>query len=115
VTREELQSKTGVPLRDVVGGIVASGLDPVEMVQLEWFDVLGLSAGHLARADWLRQCIAAVREGSRNRGIGVLVGGPLFVDQPVGADSVGADAVITDGLAAPAAADALLASRLDRL
>lgn len=100
---------------EVVGGAVASGVDPVGMVQAEWFDVLGLSAGHLARVDWLRQCIADVRVASRNPGIGVLVGGPLFVDHPGGADGVGADAMVTDGLLAPAAAEALLASRRGRL
>jgi hypothetical protein len=72
-------------------------------VQAEWFDVLGLSAGHVARADWLRQCITAVRPASRNPGIGVLVGGPWFVDATVGADGVGADAVITGALPGVAA------------
>lgn len=100
---------------DVVGGIVASGLDPVQTVQGEWFDVLGLSAGHHARVQWLRDCITEVRRASRNRAIGVLVGGPLFVVTDASALSVGADAVITDGLAAPAAAEGLLSSRAERL
>jgi methanogenic corrinoid protein MtbC1 len=100
---------------DVVGGIVSSGLDPVETVQAEWFDVLGLSAGHHARVQWLRDCIDSVRRASRNQAIGVLVGGPLFASTETSALSVGADAVITDGLAAPPAAEALLSTRGDRL
>ncbi len=100
---------------DVVGGIVASGLDPVETVQGEWFDVLGLSAGHHARVQWLCDCIAGVRRASRNRAIGVIVGGPLFASAEISGLSVGADAVITDGLAAPPAAEALLSTRGERL
>lgn len=100
---------------DVVGGVGGSGLDPVQIVQREWFDILGLSAGHHARIDWLRDCIAGVRQVSRNRGIGVLVGGPLFAVGPEYAVAVGADASVTDGQHAPAVAEGLLASRLKRL
>lgn len=100
---------------DVVGGVGGSGLDPVQLVQREWFDILGLSAGHHARLDWLRECIADVREVSRNRGIGVLVGGPLFAVGPEYGLSVGADASVTDGQRAPEVAESLLASRLNRL
>lgn len=100
---------------DVVGGVGGSAMDPVQMVQTEWFDILGLSAGHLARVDWLRECIAGARQGSRNRGIGVLVGGPLFTVQPEVGPQVGSDAVVVDGQQAPERAEALLASRIQRV
>lgn len=100
---------------DVVGGVGGSGIDPVEAVQVEWFDILGLSAGHHARVDWMRDCIANVRRVSRNRGIGVLVGGPLFVVTPEYGASVGCDAMVTDGERGPDHAEALLASRVQRL
>ena len=100
---------------DVVGGVGGSGLEPVQAVQREWFDILGLSAGHHARADWLRDCIATVRQVSRNRGIGVLVGGPLFSLEPEYGGGVGADAVVTEGQRGPEVAEGLLASRTQRL
>lgn len=100
---------------DVVGGVGGSPLDPVQAVQAEWFDILGLSAGHHARADWLRDCISAVRQASRNRGIGVLVGGPLFAVAPEYGGGVGADAVVTEGERGPEVAEGLLASRVQRL
>lgn len=100
---------------DVVGGVGGSGLEPVQAVQREWFDILGLSAGHHARVDWLRDCIANVRQVSRNRGIGVLVGGPLFAVAPEYGGGVGADAVVTEGQRGPEVAEGLLASRTQRL
>jgi methanogenic corrinoid protein MtbC1 len=100
---------------DVVGGVGGSGLEPVQAVQREWFDILGLSAGHHARVDWLRDCISSVRQVSRNRGIGVLVGGPLFAIEPEYGGGVGADAVVTEGQRGPEVAEGLLASRTQRL
>lgn len=100
---------------DVVGGVGGSGLDPVKAVQTEWFDILGLSAGHHARVDWLRDCIASARQLSRNRGLGVLVGGPLFIVQPEYISQVGCDAAVTEGQRGPECAEALLASRVQRL
>jgi MerR family transcriptional regulator, light-induced transcriptional regulator len=100
---------------DVVGAVGGSSLDPVQMVQQEWFDILGLSAGHHARVDWLRECIVSVRQVSRNRGIGVLVGGPLFAVAPEYGHGVGADAAVTEGQRGPEVAEGLLASRVQRL
>ncbi len=100
---------------DVVGGVGGMVLDPVELVQAEWFDILGLSAGNLARIDWLRDCITHARRVSRNHGLGVLVGGPLFVTQPDIGATLGCDFVVTDGQRGPEFAEALLASRSRRL
>jgi methanogenic corrinoid protein MtbC1 len=100
---------------DVVGGVGGSGLDPVKAVQSEWFDILGLSAGHHVRIDWMRDCISSVRQVSRNRGIGVIVGGPLFITDPACGDVVGCDAVVTEGQRGPEFAEALLGSRALRL
>jgi MerR family transcriptional regulator, light-induced transcriptional regulator len=100
---------------DVVGGVSGSGLDPVQAVQSEWFDILGLSAGSHARVDWLRDCVAGARRASLNRGLGVLLGGPLFVVDPGAGALVGCDAVVTDGEQGPERAEALLASRTQRL
>lgn len=100
---------------EVVGGVGGTHIDPVEAVQAEWFDILGLSAGNLARVDWLRDCITHARRVSRNLGLGVLVGGPLFVTQPEVGATLGCDFVVTDGQRGPEFAEALLASRSQRL
>jgi MerR family transcriptional regulator, light-induced transcriptional regulator len=99
----------------VVGGAGDSSLDPVALVRAEWFDVLGISCGGHARLDWLKTGIAAVREASRNKAIGVMVGGPIFIDAPGLAIEAGADATAVDGRDAPRAAEELLASRSRRL
>jgi methanogenic corrinoid protein MtbC1 len=99
---------------DVVGGVSGLDLDPREAVQREWFDILGLSVGCHARLDWLRDCIASVRQGSLNRGLGVLLGGPLFVVDPDCGSRLDCDAVVTDGERGPECADALLKARVNR-
>ena len=53
--------------------------------------------------------IRALRRASRNRAIGVLVGGPLFIDHPELVARVGADATAIDGGQAPIQAQNLLA------
>lgn len=61
------------------------------------FVLVGLSVGRDRSREELAQTIRSIREQSRNRGIGVLVGGPLFVDNPDLAVSVGADATASNG------------------
>jgi methanogenic corrinoid protein MtbC1 len=90
-------------------------VDPVAQVRGEWFDVLGISVGVDARLDWLKSGIAAVRHASRNRAIGVLVGGPVFASDPSLAARVGADATAADGRRAAEIAEALLNERVSRL
>lgn len=99
----------------VVGGVGDSSLDPVALVRIEWFDVVGISCGGEARLDWLKTGITAVRQASRNKAIGVMVGGPIFIETPGLAAEVGADATAIDGRQAPTAAEQLLGSRAQRL
>jgi methanogenic corrinoid protein MtbC1 len=99
----------------VVGGVGDSSLDPVALVRVEWFDVLGISCGAEGRLDWLKSGIGAVRQASRNKGIGVMVGGPIFAESPGLALDVGADATASDGRQAPHVAEQLLGSRIQRL
>jgi methanogenic corrinoid protein MtbC1 len=99
----------------VVGGVGDSSLDPVALVRVEWFDVLGISCGAHGRLDWLKTGIGAVRQASRNKAIGVMVGGPIFTETPSLAADVGADATAVDGRQAPSMAEQLLGSRIQRL
>jgi MerR family transcriptional regulator, light-induced transcriptional regulator len=87
----------------------------VRTVRREWFDVIGLSLGSARGLEALKAEIAALRRASRNRAVGILVGGPLFVDHPEQVRLVGADATAVEGRDAPSAAEGLLAQRMARL
>lgn len=69
----------------------------IEIVRRNWFAVIGLSMGTESRLDEITATIGAIRRESRNRGIGVLVGGPVLVEKPELAHLVGADATAADG------------------
>lgn len=96
---------------EVVGDGEARSADPAALVRSEWFDVIGISVGSDARLDWLKSGIGAIRNASRNRGIGVLVGGPSFAADATRVREVGADGTATDGQHAPLMAEQLLAER----
>jgi methanogenic corrinoid protein MtbC1 len=80
-----------------VGAAVASG----------WFAVAGLSLSSETHLDVMEETIATIRRRSRNRAIGVMVGGSLFNEREGLAAGVGADAT-----AANAPAVVLLAQKL---
>jgi MerR family transcriptional regulator, light-induced transcriptional regulator len=100
---------------EVVGADGEEGLEAAAVVRSEWYDVVGISVGVEARLDWLRSGISALRAASRNRAIGVLVGGPVFALRPERVAEVGADATAPDGRQAPDVAEGLLGSRARRL
>ena len=86
----------GFSPRPGVWGDSARTADPAALVRSEWFEVICISAGSDARRDWLSAGIAAVRNASRNRAIGILVGGPSFSLNPDLAALVGADGTAVD-------------------
>jgi MerR family transcriptional regulator, light-induced transcriptional regulator len=96
---------------EVVGDGEARSADPAALVRSEWFDVIGISVGSDARLDWLKSGIGAIRNASRNRGIGVLVGGPSFAADAARVREIGADGTAVDGQHAPVMAEQLLAER----
>ncbi len=67
-------------------------------VRREAFDLVGLSLSVTGSVDALTQTIASVRRATRNRKMGVLVGGPAFLKLPELVGEVGADATAQDGL-----------------
>jgi MerR family transcriptional regulator, light-induced transcriptional regulator len=71
--------------------------DIVDVLRQNWFTVVGLSVATETRLDDVAALINIIRQFSRNRGIGVLVGGPLLVDKPEIAGLLGADATAADG------------------
>jgi methanogenic corrinoid protein MtbC1 len=108
----EFFRREGWDVFGVVGGAVD---DPAVRVRKEWADVVGLSIGSERRLDWLRRCIAEVRAASRNPGVVVMVGGPIFTLHPDWVASVGADATARDARDAPRVATRMLmATRVRR-
>ena len=94
---------------NVWSGPPASRGELVGIVRREWFAVVGFSASCDTRLDALAAGIHAVRRASRNPAIGVLVGGPVFVEHPELATLIGADATAADGRQATFQAESLLA------
>jgi MerR family transcriptional regulator, light-induced transcriptional regulator len=70
--------------------------DPEEISRLvagQWFDLFGVSVSTEANLDAAAAVIASVRKSSRNRMVRVIVGGPVFMENPGLSQDVGADAV----------------------
>jgi len=74
-----------------------AGTDPVANVRGRWFDVVGLSLSGERHLDALAITIHAIRKASRNRGVGIMVGGPWFIEHPDWVARVGADTTAGDG------------------
>ena len=93
---------------DVTTAVPGPGLDPLELLRADWFDVVGLSLSCDVLLPALAATVKEVRRDSRNREVRVLVGGPFFARHGGEAGIVGADACASDACLAPAAAEALL-------
>lgn len=99
---------------EVLGGPGGDGMDERALddaIQHEWFDAVGFSIGSELRLEWLTLRVAQLRRLSRNRGVVVLVGGPLATLNPEALRRIGADAIGHDGARAPEQAEGLLAAR----
>lgn len=68
----------------------------LSLVSQERYTLVGLTVGCEDRLDGLSGRISQVRRASRNKGVGILVGGRIFVDNPDLATRVGADASARD-------------------
>ena len=66
----------------------------------EWFAVAGLTLGSETKVESLTATISKIRMRSCNRDIRVMVGGPIFSQQPALVDTVGADATAPSAPAA---------------
>ena len=86
----------------------ASGSELTAYVRDEWFAVCGMSVGSERHLESVASHIRAIRRASRNRAIGVMVGGPIFVAHPEYARQVGADATAADACQAAEQAHGLL-------
>jgi methanogenic corrinoid protein MtbC1 len=80
----------------------------VAILRGEWFSLVGLSLSCESRLDELASKIRVIRRASCNQGIGVMVGGAIFIDHPEWVVQVGADMMAIDGRQAPAKAQELV-------
>jgi len=96
---------------DVRGGSGSEASEIQTLLREEWFDMAGLSVGSHCAVEHLAEHIRMIRSASRNRHIGILVGGAMFNDQPLLVQSVGADATAIDARQAVAVAEGLAALR----
>jgi len=83
-------------------------------VRRDAFAVIGLSASCEDRLEALSTTIRVVRRSSRNRAIGVMVGGKPFVGHVERVSTVGADATAPDARQAPALARELAHQKNNR-
>lgn len=81
----------------------------VAKVGAEHFAIAGFTLGREDEVKLLARLIRNVRRASLNRGIGILVGGPIFLARPDLALESGADAMAVDGEQAVLQAETLLA------
>lgn len=93
---------------DADNGRVLSCAELCDLLRREWFALAGISVSCTNRLDTIAATIHALRQASRNRALGILVGGPLFVAHPELVAQVGADAMAVDGRHAVVQADSLL-------
>lgn len=93
---------------DVTSAVREAGLDPLRRARDEWFDVVGLSLGCETLLPTLAETVVGLRQVSRNRDVRVMVGGPIFIDNPDYLTLVGADATAGDARRAIAIAESLL-------
>jgi methanogenic corrinoid protein MtbC1 len=87
---------------------VRSADELASLVRRESYAIIGISIGSADRMDTLATTIRKLRRASRNRAIGVMVGGPAFIEHPEYAALAGADTTATDGRQAPLQAERLL-------
>jgi methanogenic corrinoid protein MtbC1 len=78
------------------------------LVRHDWFTIVGLSVACDAHLEGVASTIHSVRRVSRNRSLGVMVGGAVFTANPELAAQVGADATGKDARHAAVQAENLV-------
>ncbi len=92
---------------DVCDEMPETGAQVTEFSRRRWLSAIGFSLSSEVLLDRLASVIRDVRVHSRNRDIGILVGGSVFQGHPEWVASVGADATALDGRQAVVQAQSL--------
>lgn len=82
-------------------GPFASNHELTSLIHHQWFDVVGFSISSDRRLDELKQEIVDIRRESRNRNIGIILGGPMLIGHPELVALMGADMMSVDATTAP--------------
>lgn len=89
-------------------GPFSSHHELTSLVHNHWFDIVGFSVSSDRRLDELKKDIHDIRRDSRNRHVGIIIGGPMVVAQPGLVASMGADMLSADATTAPQQAHGLI-------
>ncbi len=89
-------------------GPFASHQELTALVHNHWFDIVGFSVSSDRRLDDLKKDIRDIRRDSRNRNVGIILGGPMVIAQPDLVVSMGADMMSADATTAPQQARSLI-------
>jgi MerR family transcriptional regulator, light-induced transcriptional regulator len=89
-------------------GPFSSHQELTSLVHNHWFDVVGFSVSSDRRLDELKKDIHDIRHDSRNRNVGIMLGGPMVVAQPDLVALMGADMMSVDATTAPQQARGLI-------
>ena len=95
---------------EVVGGPYDLADSPQVLTGQRAFDVVGFSLATSVNLNNLKKTIAEVRKASKNKGVCIMVGGPLFTLHPEFGSDIGADMVASDAQQAPSLVRLHLAS-----
>jgi methanogenic corrinoid protein MtbC1 len=87
---------------------VATSIDLVDMVRHEFVSIVGISVSCSDRLDAIAHDIRSIRRESRNPAVGIMVGGPVFIEHPQLAAMIGADATASNGREAVQQAQSLV-------
>jgi MerR family transcriptional regulator, light-induced transcriptional regulator len=82
-------------------GPFSSHQELTSLVHNHWFDVVGFSVSSDRRLEELRQDIHDIRRDSRNKNVGIMLGGPMMARDPGLVESMGADMMSLDATTAP--------------
>ena len=89
-------------------GPFSSHQELTSLVHNHWFDIVGFSISSDRRLEELKTDIRAIRRDSRNRHVGIILGGPMMMTHPELVTSMGADMMSADATIAPQQARGLI-------
>jgi methanogenic corrinoid protein MtbC1 len=86
---------------NICTGPFSSHQELTSLVHNHWFDIVGFSVSTDRRLDELKKDIHDIRRDSRNRNVGIIIGGPIVMAQPDLVAAMGADMMSADATTAP--------------
>lgn len=92
-------------------GPFSSHQELTSLVHNHWFDVVGFSVSSDRRLEELKQDIHDIRRDSRNKNVGIMLGGPMMARNPGLVASMGADMMSLDATIAPQQARTLIENK----